>query len=257
MEYRTIHPSRGVRWLLTRGRIERGEDGAPVRSVGLSLDITEAKGREKQIDLLMREVNHRSKNMLTLVQAVARQTAATTPVEFISRFEERIRALAASQDLLIKNEWKGVDIEELIRTQLAHFRDLVDKRIALHGPPLMMTAAAAQAIGMSIHELATNAGKYGALSGEDGRVEVDWSLSQEDGCQLFSISWRENGGPPVTPPSRRGFGSVVLCRIAKESLDADAGLEYAPGGLVWRLQCAAAEAVDRSAGKLPRPANSS
>ncbi len=258
MEYRAIHPDRGVRWLLTRGRIERGKDGHPIRSVGLSLDITEAKGREKQIDLLMREVNHRSKNMLALVLAVARQTAATNPSEFIPRFEERIRALSASQDLLVKNEWKGVDIEELIRTQLAHFRDLVDTRISLRGPRLTITAPAAQAIGMSIHELATNAGKYGSLSGEGGRVEVSWSLSRADeGCEVFWIEWCESGGPPVAPPSKKGFGSVVLCRISEESLDADARLEYLRSGLCWHLKCAAAEAVDRSGVKLRHAAASS
>lgn len=142
------------------------------------VDIDERKRHEEQITLLLREVNHRSKNMLAVVQAIARQTVAATPKDFIDRFAERIEALAASQDLLVKNDWKGVDLQDLARSQLGHFKDLVDKRIELRGPRLFVSASAAQTIGMALHELATNAGKYGALSDGCGRVEVDWSLER-------------------------------------------------------------------------------
>ena len=112
----------------------------------------------------MREVNHRAKNMLSLVQSIARQTAAREPEDFIERFTERIQALAANQDLLVRNEWRGVDLEDLVRAQLAHFADLVGVRITVRGESLRLRAAAAQAIGLALHELATNAGKYVALS---------------------------------------------------------------------------------------------
>ncbi|MGO9172026.1 MAG: sensor histidine kinase [Rhodomicrobium sp.] len=209
------------------------------------VDITERERHEKQVNLLLREIDHRSKNMLTVVQAIARQTVAANPGDFIERFADRIQALAASQDLLIKNEWRGVDLHELARSQLEHFKDLVDKRIELCGPPLLVSASAAQTIGMALHELATNAGKYGALSNDSGRVEVEWSLEPgEGGGDTFVISWRERGGPAVTAPSREGFGSTVLCRVAKESLDAQVELNYASTGLFWRLQCPAAEVMD-------------
>jgi two-component sensor histidine kinase len=141
----------------------------------LVTDITERKRQEEQIHLLLREVSHRS-NMLTLVQAVARQTAASTPASFLKRFDERILALAASLDLLVKSNWKGVELEELACSQLAHFSDWIGTRIKVNGPRVQVSAAAAQALGMALHELSTNAGKYGALSNESGEVDLCWTL---------------------------------------------------------------------------------
>jgi PAS domain S-box-containing protein len=140
-------------------------------------DVTDQKAHVEQVHLLMREINHRAKNMLSLVQAIARQTAAHDIEDFVDRFTERIQALAANQDLLVRNEWQGVDVEDLVRAQLAHFADLVGSRIKVHGLSLCLNAAAAQAIGLALHELATNAGKYGALSVDAGRVEVGWRLT--------------------------------------------------------------------------------
>jgi PAS domain S-box-containing protein len=213
-------------------------ENRPANILALVTDITERKRHEEQISLLLREVNHRAKNMLALVQSVARQTAATEPQDFIGRFGERIQALAASQDLLVRNEWKGADLQELIRSQLAHFKDLIGNRIKLRGPSLFVSASAAQTFGMTVHELATNAGKYGALSSGDGRVGVNWGLERgEGGEENFVMSWREQGGSPVTTPSQAGFGSTVLVRMAKLSLDAQVELDYALSGLTWRLQC--------------------
>jgi len=219
----------------------------PTNIMMLVTDITERKRHEDQISLLISEVNHRAKNMLAVVQGIARQTVAANPGDFIERFSERIRSLAASQDLLVKNEWKGVDLHELARSQLGHFKDLIDIRIELRGPPLFVSASAAQAIGMALHELATNAGKYGALSDDSGSVEVCWSLKPGKGSgEAFVISWRERGGPAMVAPGRAGFGSTVLYRVAKESLDAQVELDYASTGLVWLLQCPAGEVMDTS-----------
>ena len=110
---------------------------------GTIRDVTERKRHEDEVQLLLREVNHRAKNMLAVVQAIARQTAATTPDQFIERFGERVQALGSSQDLLVKNEWRGVDLAELIRSQLAHFKDLIGTRIELRGTPLFISASAA------------------------------------------------------------------------------------------------------------------
>jgi PAS domain S-box-containing protein len=203
-------------------------------------DISARKAHEEQIHLLMREVNHRAKNMLSLVQAIARQTAAREPEDFVGCFTERIQALAANQDLLIRNEWRGVGVEDLVRAQLAHFADLVGSRIAIQGEKLRLNAAAAQAIGLALHELATNAGKYGALSTDKGRVDVCWGT---DGDTL-TMSWTERDGPPVSPPERQGFGTTVIASMAKRTVDGEVELDYAPSGLVWRLTCPGASGLE-------------
>jgi two-component sensor histidine kinase len=187
----------------------------------------------------MREVNHRAKNMLARVQAIARQTAGGQP-DFIERFNERIRVLAAGQDLLVRNAWQGVDVDELARAQLAHFADLVGSRIAADGPKLRLSAAGAQAIGLALYELATNAGKYGALSVDAGCVDVRWWLERD----TFVMSWTERNGPPVLPPERRGFGSTVVGSMVEQRVGCKVDLNYAPSGLVWRLTCPAANALE-------------
>jgi PAS domain S-box-containing protein len=208
--------------------------------ITVAQDVTERKAHEEQIHLLMREVNHRAKNMLSVVQAIARQTASREPEDFIDRFIERIQALAANQDLLVRNEWRGVDVEDLVRAQLAYFADLVGTRIVVRGPKVRLSAAAAQAIGLALHELATNAGKYGALSVSAGRVDVDWWLDGD----VFAMSWTEHEGPPVSPPQREGFGSTVIASMAKLSVGGDVEFDYAPTGVVWRLSCPAANVLE-------------
>jgi PAS domain S-box-containing protein len=203
-------------------------------------DLTERKAHEQHVHLVMREASHRAKNMLSLVQAIARQTAAGAPEDFVGRFTERIQALAANQDLLVRNEWQGVDVEDLVRAQFAHFADLVGCRIAVQGPPLRLNATAAQAIGLALHELATNAGKYGALSTNSGRVDVCWGTNAD----ILTMSWAERDGPPVSPPARRGFGSTVIVSMAEATVGGEVQLDYAPSGLVWRLICPAANVLE-------------
>jgi PAS domain S-box-containing protein len=203
-------------------------------------DITERKAHEEHVRLLVREVNHRAKNMLSVVDAIAHQTAANSPEDFVERFSERVRALSANQDLLVRNEWKGIDIDELVRSQLAHFADLVGSRITAHGAHLRVNATSAQAIGLALHELATNAAKYGALSTHGGRVEICWEASDE----TFTMSWTEREGPPVSAPKRRGFGTTVVERMAVRSLGGAVDLDYAPSGLTWRLTCPAGNVLD-------------
>jgi two-component sensor histidine kinase len=191
----------------------------------------------------MREMNHRAKNMLSVVDAIAHQTARSPqngPEDFIKRFSERIQSLSASQDLLLRTEWKGVEITGLVHAQLAHFADLIGTRISAEGPKLRLKAATAQAIGLALHELATNAGKYGALSTKTGRVEIRWGIGGGD----FTLAWSESGGPPVTPPERRGFGSVVMGVMAERSVGGTVALDYAPAGVTWRLTCPAANALE-------------
>jgi two-component sensor histidine kinase len=143
-----------------------------------------------------------------------------------------------SQDLLVKNQWQGISIEELVKSQLAHFRDLWGTRIEVEGAPVRITASAAQSIGMAIHELATNAGKYGALSNGSGQIAVNWDLKKAgDGTSRFHLCWIETGGPAVPVPAWRGFGSMVVELMPRMELDAEAELEFVPEGLRWRLDC--------------------
>ncbi len=207
---------------------------------GLRLAVESYKEREEKERLLMREVNHRAKNILSVVDAIAHRTAAQNPEDFAERFSERIQALSANQDLLVRNEWKGVEIDDLVRAQLAHFADLIGSRIVVDGPKLRLKAAGAQAIGLALHELATNAGKYGALSADGGGVDVCWGT---DGDTL-TMSWTERDGPPVSAPKRRGFGTIVMESMAARSVDGEVQLDYAPSGLIWRLTCPAASALE-------------
>jgi PAS domain S-box-containing protein len=212
--------------------------------LSIAQDVTEQKAHEEQVHLLMREIDHRARNMLSLVQAIARHTAAREPGDFVERFTERIQALAANQDLLARNEWQGVDVEDLVRAQLAHFADLVGSRITEHGSPVRLNAAAAQAIGLAVHELSINAGKYGALSVDAGRVDVCWRLDGD----VFAMSWTERKGPPVSAPERCGFGTSVIVSMVKQTVGGKVQLDFLPPGVVWNLTCPAANALER--GKL-------
>jgi PAS domain S-box-containing protein len=241
-EYRIRRRDGSVRWVENHG-LAYFEGVGPERQVasfvGTLADITERKDREEREHLLMREINHRAKNMLSVVDAIAHQTAAKSPEDFIERFSERIQALSANQDLLVRNEWRGVDAEDLVRAQLAPFAELIGSRIALHDSKVRLNAASAQAIGLALHELVTNAGKYGALSTDKGRVDIGW---RADGG-AFTMSWTEREGPPVLIPERRGFGTIVMRQMTERSVNGRVDLEYAPSGVMWRLTCPAANAL--------------
>jgi PAS domain S-box-containing protein len=232
-----------VRWVETQGlaRLEGvGRERKVVSFNGTVQDITERKEREERMELLVREVNHRAKNVLSVADAMAHRTVANSPEEYVERISERIRALAAHQDLLVRSEWHGVEIGALVRVQLSHFADLIGSRIAMQGAKLRLKAASAQAIGLAFHELATNAAKYGALSTETGRVDVGWGTEGE----TFTMNWAERNGPSVSLPQRRGFGTVVMKEMAERSVDGRVELDYAPSGVTWRLTCPAANALE-------------
>ena len=234
-EYRIRRQNDGVeRWMNSRGQAIF-QNRRPVRMIGVTYDMTERKRAEDHIQLLMREVNHRSKNLLTVVQAVARQTARKSdPATFVARLSERIDGLAASQDLLVKNLWQGVDVADLVAAQLSHFKDLIGTRVLLRGGPAHLTPAAAQGLGMALHELATNAAKYGALSNASGRVKINWRVVAQD-IPEFSISWIEEGGPAVTVPTRSGFGQLVIGRMAEAAVSGTAEIDYRESGFFWKL----------------------
>jgi two-component sensor histidine kinase/PAS domain-containing protein len=233
VEYRVIGIKDGIeRWILAQGRAFF-EDGKAIRMVGTARDVTERKQREAHVRFLMREIAHRSKNLLAVIQAMARQTAVTagSAHDFEQIFSARLQALAASHDILMDEDWHGASIEELVRTQVGHYVDLIGTRIDLSGPEMMLKPEAAQNLGLALHELATNAAKYGALSTEDGRIEIRWGLDED----RFDIAWQEIGGPPVSTPQREGFGHKVVTRIVSLALEGKVDLRFEPSGLVWRL----------------------
>jgi two-component sensor histidine kinase len=235
-EFRYVIPDQPLKWLLMRAEVALDPQAMPTRALGVIMDITERKRSEEHIQLLMREVNHRSKNLLAVVQSVASQTASRCePSDFVQRFGERLQGLSASHDLLVRNTWRGVSLAELILSQLSHFSDLIGQRIALDGPELHLKASAAQSLGMALHELATNAGKYGSLSGGKGRLDISWRLEEREGAPMLALLWRESGGPPVGKPERRGFGTLLVTDITRAALEAEITLELPPGGLSWRL----------------------
>jgi PAS domain S-box-containing protein len=240
VEKRFVRKDGASVWVRVTANAIPDESGRPVRSTAVIQDITEIKKHVEKEHLLTREMSHRAKNMLSVVDAIAHQTAAGSPEDFIARFSDRLRALSASQDLLVRNDWKGVEIRDLVHAQLAHFADLIGSRIVTDGPRLRLNEASAQAIGLALHELATNAGKYGALSTDRGRVDVGWGLHDD----AFTVSWTEREGPPASAPSRRGFGATVIGPMAERSVDGEVDLDYATSGVTWRLTCPAANALE-------------
>lgn len=227
--------------------------GAPVRSVegnlfGASLiirDITAQKQREEHVRFLMRELTHRSKNLLAVIQAMARQSLSlqTDPKDFVGRFSERLSSLAGSHDLLSNDDWAGASLTQLIRSQLQHFGDLMDSRILIEGNDVILKPEAAQNIGIALHELSTNAAKFGALSGETGTVTISWSIAGMDGASRVHLIWREQDGPRVEAPDHRGFGRTVMERIAGQSLGGQSRMEFAPEGVVWELDVPAKSVI--------------
>jgi two-component sensor histidine kinase len=155
-----------------------------------------------------------------------------------------LQGLSASQDLLIKSDWHGIEMSELIQAQLYHFKDLVGTRILFGGPAAHLTAAGAQAMGMALHELATNAAKHGSLSTDEGKVRILWEISS-DAEPLFSIQWIEDGGERVVAPTRKGFGHLVIGAIAESALGGKVALDFPETGLVWKLSAPAADALER------------
>ena len=204
-----------------------------------------AKNNEKHVQLLLHEVNHRAKNMLALIRAIARQTASSDPENFANNFAERVESLRASHDLLVANAWQGIIVTDLVTSQLAHFDALLDNRIKMSGPPIKLNATAAQNIGMALHELSTNASKYGALSVVTGHINIDWRvIKDDDGIKQFTMKWTETGGPAVSVPDRPGFGSIVLGGMIKSNLSATVKTEYAPTGVRWMITCPLSTCID-------------
>ena len=240
IEYRTLKPSGEIGWTLVRGRAITDGHGSPTRLAGVSLDITARKSNEERLRQLLDELNHRVKNTLATVQSVALQTLRneSNPAAFASAFLARLGALARAHELLSAASWDGASLAEVISRTLA---PLVagggdQGRISFSGPPISLGPNAAVTLNMVFHELATNAGKYGALSAPGGRVDVGWAIEEGLDVRYVRIDWRESGGPAVAAPTRRGFGSRLIEQGLVREFDGEAQLTFHPDGLCCMIR---------------------
>ena len=233
IEYRILRADSGEeRWLRSNGSVIRDTIGAETRFVGVSFDITEKKQAEAHQQLLIDELNHRVKNTLAIVQGIAQQSLKSTlPHEEISRaFEGRLAALSAAHNLLTTGLWQPTEMRELIRVCLKPLT--LAQQIVLTGPYVSLGSKSAITLALAVHELATNAVKYGALSVPDGRVDVNWSLSS---TKQVVLNWTESGGPLVTPPTHRGFGTRMIQQGLAAEFGGDVEIAFDRDGLKFRL----------------------
>lgn len=220
----------GTRWILWRNHaLAFDEHGKWQVAQSTGIDITGRKELEDQLELLVGELNHRVKNTLMVVQAMAHQTFRGTsiPRSPVETFNQRLAALSGAHDALSRTNWSGADLAEIIRQGLL-ICDPDDMRVHMSGPPIVMPANATVSLVMVLHELATNAIKYGALSTLTGKLLIDWAL--KDG--MVEIVWREVGGPEVVQPSRRGFGSRLLTEAVPRQLGGRVDLAFEKSGLL-------------------------
>jgi two-component sensor histidine kinase len=212
-----------------------GPDGKPGRLLSVSRDITELKRAEEQQRLLAQELNHRIRNVLAMVQAIASQTFRATPdpVEAKAAFIDRLAALGAAQNLLTQTTLAGARMADVVADVFRpHGRE---DQVAMSGPDVDLAPRCALALSLALHELTTNAIKYGALSAEAGRVAVAWTLTPGPDKTVFVLSWTESGGPPVEPPTRTGFGTGMIQRALSGYVGGATTLNYDPTGVVFTL----------------------
>ncbi len=221
-------PGQPRRHLLVRYFPDRDANGAVRGFYSLAIDISERKQAEERLKLLAAEVDHRAKNMLALVQIMLRQTKAETVREFVAAAQGRVAALARAHVVLSEQRWVGADLQRLIEEELAPYRAHAPTRVVIDGPPVALELRAAQSCALALHELATNAAKYGALSTPAGRIECVWSIAPDRGV---AVIWTESGGPPAKKPNRRGFGMNVIERSIADQLEGKVQFEWRSDGL--------------------------
>jgi two-component system CheB/CheR fusion protein len=211
----------------------KDDTGRIIGASKIARDITERKQAQIRQELLTREIHHRTKNLFAVVQSVVSRSFAgkRTVEQAKAAVISRLHSLAQTHVLLAEKEWHGADLAEVVRSELSPYAG----RVTIEGPSVVLSAQAAQNFALAVHELATNAAKYGALSNLAGRVRISWSVFKPNGHRQFSFRWEEHGGPPVTPPSRRGFGSAVLEQVMAEHFEAPPRIDFAAGGICYEL----------------------
>ena len=239
-EYRILRADGAVRWVLTHGEtiFEDSPAGTvALRYVGTIQDVTDRTRAAERRQFLINELNHRVKNTLATVQSIAHQTLrpGQPSSEARSLLTSRLIALSGAHDILTRENWETADLRDIVAACVGPFEAEKGTRFDIEGPALRVAPKPAVALAMALHELATNAAKYGALSTDQGRVAVVWSLTRRDGDRRLILDWRERGGPPVEAPDRKGFGSRLLVQGLTSDLGAAAELTFDPAGLRCRI----------------------
>ncbi|HLH88183.1 MAG TPA: ATP-binding protein [Xanthobacteraceae bacterium] len=238
LEHRVLRADGSVGWAFSRAIPVLDDRGTITEWLGAATDITLRKQHEEHQRLLIDELNHRVKNTLATIQSMAMQTLRDTHdvVQARAQFVARLLALAKAHDILTRENWQGAPLGELVDGAVAAHRVIAAKRFSIEGPRVWLSAKQALALSMALHELCTNAAKYGALSSERGRVRIEWSVDGGQDGRVLRLHWREAGGPPVAAPSRRGFGSRLLERGISHDLRGKAQLDFASTGVTCRIE---------------------
>nr|WP_255616658.1 HWE histidine kinase domain-containing protein [Microvirga puerhi] len=238
-EFRFLGPDGNLRWMYVRSRMIRDPGGQPDAMVGACLEVTDRKRAQQRQTLLVQELNHRVKNTLAVVQSLAMHTrrGSRTLDEFQEAFEARLLALSATHNILTRELWESASLIELIAAEMMPFGGLAGGRVHASGPPVRLKPQQALGFGLALHELATNAAKYGALSRPEGRLVIAWrTVRKPDGQTWLALDWEERGGPPVTPPKRLGFGSKLMERSIRSELGGELDRNFDPAGLTCTIR---------------------
>lgn len=248
-EYRIVRPDGRLLWLSGRGQVvSRTSEGQAQRLISIMADISDRKATEQRVEMLMRELAHRSANLMAVVQSIARRIGrgSVSVGEFLSQFEARVQALAASHAALARQSRAAASLHDLILEQLQPFVPERSSALELAGPDVHLPVETAQMLGLAIHELATNALKHGAWSAPHGRISVHWrmeSLNNEPSSLIFT--WSEQGGPSGAPSSRKGFGHVVLYEVVPQSLQGSAKGDFFAEGFYWLISIPGSRLAER------------
>jgi two-component sensor histidine kinase len=220
-------------WHLARALPIRNPAGKITRWIGPNTDISKLKEAEDQQHLLTYELEHRMANTMAMVSAISDQTfrTASTKEEAQSTLEARLHTLNQAHAVLVQSSWEGAPLVTIVEGALAPYRS-GEGRIKVRGPVVSLTAKPSLSLALALHELATNATKYGALSVSDGSVDITWDVTRGPDCRMLRFCWREAGGPVVSPPTRRGFGSRLIESTLASDFGNSVAMDYAPSGLV-------------------------
>jgi PAS domain S-box-containing protein len=227
-EYRVVHADGAIRWIFAKGRPLFDAAGERTGAVGIVMDITERKAAEERLQLLMREVDHRANNLMAVIQGAVSLSRAEDPKRLQEIIVGRVQALARAHQLLAASRWAGADLRRLVEEEMAPYTLGEAGRVGIVGDSLSLSPGAAQGLAMGLHELATNAAKHGALSTAQGQVSIRWRVI----AGRLHLHWQESGGPPVTAPDRKGFGTTVLQRALSGAVGGTTRLDWRSDGLV-------------------------
>ncbi|MGJ4802439.1 sensor histidine kinase [Luteimonas sp. SDU82] len=233
-------------WIESRAVPVHGDDGNVVEWFGAATDVTQRVRHEEHLRLMVDELNHRVKNTLAIVQSLVAQTLRNCAdgAQATALIESRLRTLATTHDMLTREKWAGASVEEIVRVAMGQCLEAGSPRLDAQGPTVQLDPRRAVALSMALHELCTNATKYGALSVAEGRVRIHWSLEDEAAGARLLLEWRESGGPPTRPPERGGFGTRLLQRGLQHDLGGKVILDFNPEGLRCRIDAPLPNAQD-------------